>query len=482
MFDLFGRKAASENRELRNALRTLSIRDLAGAAMGISHGGERDIFDIYGYPRRPDFAYLYSYATHNDVGSTVTFKIPKSCWRTGFELRNEDEGGGDLILEDEVNKLIERGLTTVAERADALQRIGKFSILFVGVPDGLDPKEPVGRVLGNALESIYFRAFAFDGIEIYRRDNDPQSERFGLPELYQLQVISRGDNEKDVTTQPIIAHWSRCVHMAETKLDSDIEGIPIMQEVINRILDIDKATGGSSEAYFRNARGKTVFEIDKDFAADLVNNDEAKEKFDTAAKKFTNNQQDQIVSVGAQAKSLSTPHQSPRDTVMVAYWGVSGKTGIPIRILTGEGSGQLAGSEDKLAYNGIVADRQLFFCTPVTKGVLEILDMSGVISLPDEYYIWWPRQRATTETEEADIGLKRAQTLQSVVTALGSIGGDNVDAQSAMDAVNLSDIDVDDFVFDEPIDPAMRDAPTAPDEDESEEMEGDGEPDQNEPD
>ncbi|MCK5614662.1 DUF1073 domain-containing protein [Candidatus Pacearchaeota archaeon] len=422
--------------------------------LGISHNGKRSTYDVYGYPEdlgsTDGFRFMWEYGWRRQgVGNRVCAGVARTCWRDGFNIKQDAEPDSESVLVDDVAALTKAGLVKKMERADILNRIGRMSILFIGVPDGLDPSEPLGRATSGNIDDIYFKPFAFDGIEITQWDRDPLSPRNGLPVMYQAGKRSHGGTTKDVDLQTINIHYTRVVHLNENGLDSDIDGMGALEPVINNILDIEKACGGASEAYFRNARGKIAFEIDPDFSKSLIGNEAAKVAFDAAAEKFTHDWQDQIAAIGAQVKALVTPHASPLDTIKVSLWIVSGYTGIPLRVLTGEGAGQLAGSEDQLAYNQIIADRQRLFCAEVVTGALEIIQAAGIIKLPDDFVIEFPVQKAVTELQKADIGSKRADAMTKVSAARSSIGGMAIDLRSSLDAVGLQDVKIDELKDDE---------------------------------
>lgn len=425
--------------------KTLRFADLVGRSAGVSHGGKRSVYDIYGYPESYSFEDGYPYLRREGIANRVCAGVPASCWRSGFNICTGDEEKPTKVLEDEIRALSKKGLFSRFERADTLNRVGKFAILYVGVPDGLELDQPLGRVRGDAIKSVFFRPYAEDGITIASYDTDPKSERYNLPETYQLQVMGRGDTDKDQDTQAIVVHHTRCIHMAEHLLDSEIQGVPALEPIFNRILDVDKTTGGASEAYFRNARGKMGFEIDPEFSSDLIADSQAKESFTDAAKKFTNDWEDQIIAIGAKINSINTPHYSPMDTFKVALQEISGNTGIPIRVLTGEGAGQLAGSEDRLTYNALINDRQDHVCTGWVDQLLKILNDSGVISVPENYFIEWPLAEPLTEIDQAELGNKRADTISKLTTAASSMGGDSINLKSAMQKLGLGDIDIDDM-------------------------------------
>jgi len=424
------------NSQITNQVSTLR-REVTNL-LGISHEGKRDLNDIYGYPDTVsvDFQNLYQLSRRDGIANRLTFGTARTCWREGFRVVNDEE---DEQLGDELKALNKKGLLNKIERADILNRIGSFSVLFVGVPDGLDPREPIGKVAGDGFKSIYFKPFAYDGIEISGTIQDRTDPRFGLPEFYTVQKQSRGDANKDVNVFSMVVHWTRIIHMSEGALDSDVEGMGYLEPIYNRLLDINKTTGGASEAYFRNAKGKIAYEVDKDFATTLTD-PAAKAAMDDGAKKYTNEFQDHTFAAGATVKTLITPHYTPKDTVMTALWAISGYSGYPIRILTGEGSGQLAGSEDQLALNAIISDRQNVVCAEWVGRLFEILSMAGMITWNDDWSIEFPKQSTTTEDQQAELDGKKGATLLSIAQAKTQPGGDEIDFRSALDELGLSEI------------------------------------------
>lgn len=424
---------------LKNQVSTLRYQ--VSQLLGVSHDNERDIYTIYGYDNRISFDSMWQYSRRHGVANRMTHGIAKSCWRDGFEIFESSEDDAIEILKDEIGALKKIGLIKRLEQADILNRIGKYSVLFVGVPDGLSPDQPVGKVSGDKISHIYFKAFAYDGVEIEKQVTDPKDSRYGLPEMYTVSKRSRGNTEKDISLNSMRVHWSRIVHLNENALDSDIEGMGALEPIFNRILDLDKATGGSSEAYFRNAKGKIGYEIDKDFATSIATDTAQKAAFDEGAKKYTNQFQDHTIAAGAKLKVLNTPHASPRDTVMAALWEISSYTKIPIRLLIGEGSGQLAGSEDQLAYNAIVAGRQNVDCCGWIVDVLTILSNAGMMELPEDFDVRFPVQQAVTEAQAAEIAKITGDTIKVVYDSAVASGGE-LDAVATLKNIGI-DVEID---------------------------------------
>jgi len=430
-----------------------------GQMLGLSHEGKRDLYDIYGYPESlagtAGFELMYRYSRREGIANRLTFGVAKTCWRDGFEVFSSHDDEAEQVIEDELLKLFKAGLNKKIEAADILNRIGRMSVLYVGVPDGSDnPKEPLGVVAGNPdamLDKLFFIPYAYDGVEISSQVTDVTDPRFGLPEFYSLTRQSRGDTNKDTSVNALVVHWSRVIHLNENALDSDIEGMGALEPVFNRILDIDKATGGASEAYFRNAKGKIAFEIDPKFASSaLTKGSDGKTALQEGAEKFTNEYQDWIATAGGTVKAIDTPHHTPLDTVKVALWGIAAESGYPLRVLTGEGSGQLAGSEDQLAVNQITRDRQRGPCTGWLVRLFEILQQAGMLKdLPEGYEIRFPVQEAATEKQKAENGSKKADTVLKLSQAKTQPGGDGIDLNSAFAACGLEDIEVEEPEIDD---------------------------------
>lgn len=399
---------------LNAAISTLSKR-IGSVLFGVSKDGKRDISSIYGYQPSLDFANYYGMFTRGGLANRIVAAIPRSCWRDGIKVVD----GDDEVLADQINELESSGnLSQKLERADVLGRLGRFSVLFVGVPDGMPPSTPLGTARPDRLGEVYFTPFAEDGIEITKWETDPASPRYGMPVLYQLAAQSRGDSGQAVLTQPRVIHWSRVVHIAEGLLDNEVEGMPALQAVFNSLEDLNKTTGGAAEAYFRNARNRFALQTDPKFNSQI--DAATKQALEEEAQRFQNDWQDFIRAGGIDVKPLTIPHNDPTGTVHVILQVLSGATGIPIRILTGEGAGQLAGNEDKESYNQLIQDRKEAYCGSWAMRVLKILAEAKMLDLPKKAKILWSTPETLSETDKATNANSKATALASIGTALST--------------------------------------------------------------
>ena len=356
------------------------------------------------------------------------------------------DSDGNKVLEDELRILKQAGFFKAMERADILNRIGSFSVLLIGVHDGQELSQPVGQARQGDLDGMYFNAYGYNGIEILKYDTDPASPRYGLPVLYQLQVIDTdGSKRKQQQMTSVRVHYSRIVHLAEGSLESTIEGMSSLEQPWNALMDKEKTRGSSAEAYFRNSRQKLALEVEKDAKPDM--SDDAKAALKTNVENFQNNWEDVLRLNQMKANILQPGMASPRDPFDVCVEEVAGTTGIPVRILTTKAGGQVTGSEDKATWNALILDRQEQECSVWLLDALSIMSEAGIIELPDIVSVEWSVQSALGELEASEASERKAKAFKSAVEGLSVAGADEVTADSVFKEVGLNGIEVEDIDF-----------------------------------
>lgn len=408
---------------------------------GISPDGMRNYNKIFGYGEDLSYSDYFGMYRRSALGRAVIDKVAKACWNEIPKITVDD----DEILEEELAVLNKMGFFRALERADILNRIGTFSVLLIGMPDGMELNQPLGRA--GSMEGMYFNPYNFDGVEILKWDNDPISKRFGLPVEYQLQTTSFGEKKKVVQTASIVVHYSRIIHLAEGALDNSVEGSSALEPIWNNLINTLKIVGGSAEAYFRNARQQRALEADKDAklepgSAELSALKDNIEAFDNAWDSTLRLQ-------NMKAHHLPVSLNSPRDSFDVNAEEISGETGIPIRVLTGKGGGQTTGSEDRASWNALVFDRRSTECNNYLFQGLEICQEAGLFDLPDNAVIEWPPQASLNEKEQSEVNERKASTFDKVITAMAKPVGDESDIKTVLKAVGLEDIEIDDSALDD---------------------------------
>lgn len=408
---------------------------------GISPDGKRNYNTIFGYGEDLSYADLFGMYERSAIGKAVISKVAKACWNEIPKITSNDTE----ILKEELEILNKMGFFRALERADILNRIGNFSVLLIGIPDGMDLNQPLGSA--NNMEGMYFNPYNFDGIEILKWDDDPISKRFGLPVEYQLQTTSFGEKKKDIQTSSIIVHFSRIIHLAEGALDSSVEGSSSIKAIWNNLINTLKIVGGSGEAFFRNARQQLALEADKDAKLDPGSQELSNLKDNIEA--YGNGWEQVLRLQNMKAHNLQIQMISPRDSFDVNMEEISGETGIPIRVLTGKGGGQTTGSEDRASWNAVIFDRRSTECNNYLFQGLEIIQEAGLLELPDNAVIEWPPQASLNEKEQSEVNEHKASTFDKIITALAKPVGDEADIKMVLEAVGLEDIEIDESAIDD---------------------------------
>jgi hypothetical protein len=122
--------------------------------------------------------------------------------------------------------------------------------------------------------------------------------------------------------------------------------------------------------------------------------------------------------VGAEVHSLAPQVVDPRPQIEVQLQGIAIALAIPLRKLMGSERGELASSQDEGDWDGKVKARKQGHCTPrIVAPFVDRLIALGVLPQPGEegYVVWWPEQSRQTESEKADIAVKRTTALSAYV-------------------------------------------------------------------
>jgi len=423
--------------EVINAAQDIFKR--SGGQYGISPDGKRNYNQLFGYGDVLCYRDYKDMFKRGGIANTVVAKLPKMCWRDAMEIMVNDKP----ILEDEIAALTKYGFLDAMERADICNRIGRYSALFVGVPDGLDPWLPVGSAKAGDIKGLYFNVYEEDGIEVAEYERDPASPRYNKPLIYILQTTDSFDSKLQGSVKAIRVHYSRVIHFAEGALSNSLEGCSSLEAPWNAITDKMKVSGSSGEANFKNSRQKIVLSARE--GSKFNPNDVTALKENAEA--FQNNQEDFLRTKNMDTTAIQPAIASPRDAFDINVEEVSGTTGIPVRVF-GRQVANVAGSEDKATLNALVNDRQNHECTPMLLCGLQILADASILDLPENAVVVWPKQSSLSEKEQSEVNSKKAGAIKSIFEALSTIGADEVVVETVFKAAGFEGIQMETADFD----------------------------------
>lgn len=408
------------------------LKGLLGS-YGQSPDGNRDYNAIYGYPATLTYDLNRMMYDRSGLAQRLIRSPANSCWREKPKIMVDDTE----ILEDEMEILVNIGLLKALERADTLNRLGEYGVLVVRVPDNEDLGKEQGTSSAENLNRVKFSPFPGTNAAINKWS--VKSDKFGEPENYQVQ---NRDASTLFTGKPVsvtAVNASRVVHLAEGALESEWTGLAALDGLYNAVLNVDKVLGASAEAFFQNVQKLLVLSDKAGFDDDLTDVEKTtlKEQMDD----FINNFRKFIKVTGMDVTPIQPAIASPKDTYEVSMNYIAGASGFPLRMLTGEGAGQLSGSEDRASWNTTINQRQNDLCTNWLLETLRILSNAKMLNLPDNAVVEWPSQSASSDLEQSEINRNKAQALQLSIQSFMSPGV-VLDAESVFEEVGLSDIEI----------------------------------------
>jgi uncharacterized protein len=421
---------------------------------GLTFGGNRDLYETLGYLRilRPqDFRSRYA---RNGIASRVVEAYPDATWRGGFELIEDEDPEVSTPFEEEWELLCNRlQFPSVFRRADTLAGLGRYAIILMGLPGRISDPVP-DRFSPDDL--MYVTPFSEEDAVVERWDEDPASVRFGHPLSYSVSRTMPGT----LSTSKGIArsvHFSRVLHIADNVLDDLVFGQPRLERVWNWLDDLDKITGGGSEAFWLRCHQGFHLDVDKDLPLGNTVAEEkaAVEAMKTAADELAHGIRRVIVTRGTEFSALGSDVANFNNQVDALLTLVSGATGIPKRILMGSERGELASTQDRENWQDRISTRREDWADPhVVRPFTEFLLEHGALPEPEEFNVRWSEMDALTMTEQAEVADKlsglNAKAGEVVIT--GSEIRDRVLLMPPLEESQIEELPEDEAAVSEPTD------------------------------
>lgn len=400
--------------------------DAHRGGFGIDPPG-RDLDYECGYPEAPDL-YLYRRLYKREgYAKRVVDVWPDESWAIRPEVY-ETEDDRTTKFERAWGKLLKKAnVWHYLHRADRMSGLGRFGILLLGFSDGKSLDQPVSGINRRGepskkkkkkpIELIYLRPFSEESVEIAEVENDRSNPRYGQPRYYQVRITNPLGFMQDVATtdESVRVHWTRIIHLADNRDCNDLVGMPRMEPVLNRLLDIRKVLAGSAEMFWKGAFPGYSFETVPELVGESVlNEDTIREQFE----EYMDGLKRYMAIDGATVKQLSPQVADPTKHIEALVGAIAAALTIPLRIFMGSEAAHLASTQDLGTWNKRVAERQLLYVEPwVIRPFVDRLIMVGVLPMPEEgYCISWRDMNTMSDKDKAQVSLQRAQALMQYVS------------------------------------------------------------------
>jgi len=413
--------------ELITLAATTSSRLLLARALGqTAYEGERDYYETLGYPPTISVDDYIGRYERQDIAGRVVDLPAQDTWKRP-PLISEDDNVETAFVKawEELEQRLR--VFSYLMRVDRLSGIGRYGVLLVGVrnQEGVKLSDPVEKgKLSNGRDILYLRPFSEASAEIKTWDSDTNSERYGLPLTYSIKL---SEDKADVQV-----HWTRVLHIAEDKLDSEVYGRSRLQRVYNRLDDLMKIVGGAAEATWLNMRPLQLLTTQEGYGfpteADGSLDDDYRERLIDEVRKAAHDVLRMTFMEGIEPKAVEAgPIPDVRALFDVTIACIAAASGIPQRVLLGSAQGELsAAKEDMRQWAGAIASRQANYAEPeILRPCVDRLIWLGALPAPSagQYDVGaldadgqrrWPPLVEMTEEEQSVIMRNKAVAVKAL--------------------------------------------------------------------
>lgn len=402
-------KRTTVPQKLIQAYSVLSSRAELAARMGIQFDGDRDLYSALGYPRDITYADYFAKFKRLDIANAVINRPVDATWKGTLQVM-ETKKANTTAFETAFDKLVtDLRLKSKFKRVDRLTGIGQYGILFLGFDDAKSSVDFAKEVQAGTRKLLYVKPLGQNDATIHSYVTDTTNSRYGMPLQYNIKITSP-DGSSNAT---YIVHYTRILHVVDTPTDAEFLGTPRLEAIYNRLMDLEKLIGGSSEMYWRGARPGYTGTVNEKFQMGTVE----KEALQSQIDEYEHNLRRILINEGVDLQALTQAVHDPDKHVDVQLMMISAVSRIPKRILTGSERGELSSSQDSDEWYSYIQDRREEFAEEsIVRPFIDICIKYKVLPAPkSEYSVVWSNLLSQSEKDKAEVGKLRSEALKNYV-------------------------------------------------------------------
>jgi hypothetical protein len=395
----------------------------------LSFGSKRrDVYAAAGYDRSIEYTQHLARFLRQDVANRVVSAAVDDTWRLtpsmldGLDTETGAEGtpftDGWLRLATTATEEAEtrRGLAHYLARLDLVSRIGRYAVMYLGLADGAEPPAPAVAGSLSGPDGLPFVGIFDEGsAKVTAWEMDRRSPRYGKPVMYRLT-----DRSESGAAISFDAHWTRCIHVADNVLTSDLYGAPALEVIWNRLIDLEKIMAATGEAGWSQMQPGYVFSTRDGYELDADEEGARQEHID----EFVHGLRRFLEMNGYETTTLAGTLQDPSGAISNVLKMIAAASGVPLRKLTGSERGELSSTQDDDNWIDVIEARQRQHVTPaILEPTINRLMWLGALPAPTSgrYAVWWPSLRQKSQTQQAEIADRAAAALQKVGAAVDPV-------------------------------------------------------------
>lgn len=422
---------------------------------GTSNTKRQRLYQEFGYPVDLCFEDFYRACRRNAVAGAAVSRMVDGCWEDFPDIYEGDktkDATKQTQWDKRVNKLLKRCWKQI-KGADRRNLVGRYSALLIQVKDSKQWRDPVDTVVVGQLEekALVKLIPAWEAqIEPIEWDSDPESETFGDVTMYSFIELSVGNNKDARPGRIINVHPDRVIILAEGSDDGSMtSGRSMLEEGFNKLLDLEKVSGGGAEGFLKNASRQLNFNFSsKTNFAQLaralgVTEAELSNAMDDQVRRLNDSTDSAVMMQEGDASVLSVAVADPEPTWRTALNEFCATVPIPVKVLIGMQTGERASTEDAKDWAKTRMSRRNGFLTDVITDVVSRFWTLGIIppAQNEEITVGWSDLLAPSQAEKIANMDKLADVAVKSTNAFGRSAITENEIRAAGELQPLPDLD-----------------------------------------
>lgn len=268
---------------------------------------------------------------------------------------------------------------------------------------------------------LYLRVFPETRAMVTRWETNRTSPRYNQPVSYLIALdagTSFWNGVSGMPTNTVDVHWTRVVHVSGPgKTVNPVASQPLLEPILNPLLNLDKIMGASGEAYWKNCFSILVFETIPQLGPNVkINRADLKDQVEN----LDNSLQRVLYLLGLQAKTLAPQVIDPTPHIQVNVSAVCVQMSVPVPVFQGYEIGEQASENNDDAWNDRVGKFQRTYLIPkIVVPLYDRLILVGALDEPGEegYKAKYEPLDRQSAREKAEIAVQLTQAMASYVSS-----------------------------------------------------------------
>lgn len=394
---------------------------------GTSNTKRQRLYQEFGYPQNLTFDDFYRAYRRNAVAGAAVTRMLDGCWEDFPEVYEGDktkDASKQTAWDKSVNKLLKRCWQQI-KGADRRNLVGRYSAILLQIKDSKQWWEAVDTaVVGRLKEKALVKLIPVWEAQIdpTQWNEDQDSDEFGEVTMYSFTELPVDANSDARPGRVINVHPDRVIVLAEGSDDGVMtSGKSLLEAGFNKLLDIEKVSGGASEGFLKNASRQLNYSFSEktNFSALAkalgVPEGQLAEALDQQVRRLNDSTDSASFMQAGTAEVLSVEAADPEPTWRTALSEFCATVPIPVKELVGMQTGERASTEDAKGWGRTRMSRRNGFLTNVINDVVTRFWTIGIIppAKNEEITVGWSDLLAPSQAEKianmdklADVAVK----------------------------------------------------------------------------